>query len=496
MNFSLILDLAIGLIFTYLTLSLVASEIQEIIGTLLQWRAEHLKYSIEQLLSGNSKEGRAVAQDLTNRLYDSPFIQDLNYEARGRIARFFRTLVQGIGSVYRWLTRTRNTFGRKTSGPSYIPSEAFAASLSESLQFENIHRLMTESRLKKFIQERLQFQVNHVLNDLKASEANEFLLDAELKQFEQALLQVLEDFQTHRANLAQTIDRLLGKLDAFIEAAENVLPADHHLSQTFLKRLRYLKRNIAGSIEEKAALLNTIEPTLEELISVLDKTSNAYREVMEIAAQGEGLAKEILEYIKTLELPPKLKDSLLGLAKETEMTLQAAEDRINGFQQGVEDWFDRSMERAGGVYKRNSRGIALLLGIAIAVAMNADTFHITDRLLTDETIRSSISQMASQVETTSLTPDDLADELGIVTGAVSDSLKQLPLPIGRDQIILQAQAEAEKQWSFPIPRKYLGWLVTGIAVSMGSSFWFDLLKKVVNVKSAGKTPRSRPEKSV
>lgn len=486
MNFPLILELAIGLIFTYLTLSLIASEIQEIISTLLQWRAEHLKYSVEKLLSGNVRESRGVAQDLANRLYESPIIQDLNYEARGRIARFFRAAVQGVGALYRGLTRGRNVFGQQTSGPSYIPSKAFAVSLLENLQFENIYQVITQSRLKKFVEERLRFPVNHILNDLKASEANEFLLEAEIKQFEQTLHHIFEDFQTHRVNLAQTIDRLLGGLDDFIEVAESVLPENHHLSQTFLKRLRYLKRNIARNVDEKSALLNKIEPTIEELISVLDDKSAPYREANAIADQEGGTAQAVLARLKSLELTPQLKSSLLALAKETQMTLQAADNRVYRFQQEVEGWFDRSMERAAGVYKRNSKGVAILIGIAIAVAINADTFHITERLLSDPTVRDSISLMASQAET-SPNPEELAQELGVVKDAIGDTLQELPLPIGRDQIILQAQAEAEQNWAFLIPRKYLGWLVTGIAISMGSSFWFDLLKKVVNVKSTGKT---------
>ena len=488
MNFPLILELAIGLIFTYLTLSLVASEIQEIIGALLQWRAEHLKYSIEKLLSGNIQESRSVAQDLADRLYASPIIQDLNHEARGRIARIFRTVLQRVGVIYRWLTRSRNVFGQQTSGPSYIPSEAFAASLLENLQFENIYRVITESRLKKFVEEQLRFPVNHILNDLKASEANEFLLEAEIKQFEQALYQILQDFQVHRVNLTQTIDRLLGRLDDFAEAAESVLPADHHLSQTFLRRLRYLKRNIARSLEEKSALLNRIEPTIEELISILNGKSAIYQEAIAIATKEGGPAQEILDRLQSLALPPQLQNSLLTLAKETQIKLQTADNRVYRFQQEVGSWFDRSMERAGGVYKRNSKGIALLIGIGLAVVINADTFHITDRLLTDQTVRESISQMASQAEA-SPSPEELAQELGVVKEAVGDTLQDLPLPLGRDQIILQAQAEAQATWSFPIPRKYLGWLVTGIAISMGSSFWFDLLKKVVNVKSAGKSGR-------
>jgi hypothetical protein len=48
MNLPFVLDVAIGLIFVYLILSLLTSEIQELLATLLQWRAAHLKKSIEQ----------------------------------------------------------------------------------------------------------------------------------------------------------------------------------------------------------------------------------------------------------------------------------------------------------------------------------------------------------------------------------------------------------------------------------------------------------------
>ena len=43
MNLPLVIEIAIGLVFIYLVLSLLISEIQELITILLQWRAEHLK---------------------------------------------------------------------------------------------------------------------------------------------------------------------------------------------------------------------------------------------------------------------------------------------------------------------------------------------------------------------------------------------------------------------------------------------------------------------
>ena len=89
MNIPFVLDVAIVLIFIYLILSLLASEIQELIATLLQWRAKHLKISIEELLAGGSEnvpdQELIKVRELANELYSAPLINSLNHEARGPI---------------------------------------------------------------------------------------------------------------------------------------------------------------------------------------------------------------------------------------------------------------------------------------------------------------------------------------------------------------------------------------------------------------------------
>jgi hypothetical protein len=38
----------------------------------------------------------------------------------------------------------------------------------------------------------------------------------------------------------------------------------------------------------------------------------------------------------------------------------------------------------------------------------------------------------------------------------------------------------------------LGWLLTGIAITFGAPFWFDLLGKVSNLRAAGAKPPESP----
>ena len=201
MSLPIVIEIAVGLIFIYLTLSLVASEIQEILSALFQWRAEHLKRSIEQLLAGNSTyaegkergQNRQAAKMLADRLYDSPLISNLNYEAQGRLASWLRSGLHAIGAIYRILTFSRNVFGNKTSGPSYIPAETFATSLIERLRLEEFQQVLVRSRFDQFIQTEVQLPLHNTVSELRAQTGDETLLHAEMDYFDQAIGQIAAD---------------------------------------------------------------------------------------------------------------------------------------------------------------------------------------------------------------------------------------------------------------------------------------------------------------
>lgn len=511
MNLPIVLEISLGLIFVYLTLSLIASEIQEIISTLFQWRAEHLKYSIEQLLAGADLKDQARAKQLADRLYDSSLIRNLNYEAQGPLARFARRILHTIGSIYRFITRTRNVFDKQTSGPSYIPSETFAASLLENLQLEQLQQLLSESRLRRMIQDRISLPVNNIVNDLKASLGDEFVLTAELRHFEATVGSILKDYQTRRVSLAQTLDRLIAQLEEFADQARQVLPDSHHITTTFLRRIQYLRSSLSGKVDAAEILLKQIQPTLQELIALLDNKSNIYREVVQIAKQEGGIAHQALERLTDADIPPQLRSSLINLAEQAQLKVDTQTANIKQLQTEVENWFNRAMDRAGGVYKRNSRVVGVLIGIGIAIGLNADTFHMISHLGVDQAVRNSVLQTVNSLDlettptlagltgteeapvvsadasadTTSLQADQIAQELQSMSDAVESTLEGFPLPLGHTDTVIASQDEAQSEWPLPIPRRWLGWLATGLAISMGSNFWFDALRRMVNIRSSG-----------
>ncbi|PSN19772.1 hypothetical protein C7271_05595 [filamentous cyanobacterium CCP5] len=489
MNLPFVLDIALGLIFIYLVLSLLASEIQEIIGTVLQWRAEHLKRSIEVLLSGNDRNSEKSAQALADILYDAPLIRSLNQEAKGGIARSFRGVCHAVGQGYRLLSGARNVFGKaQTSGPSYIPSEAFATTLVEQMELGRLWQLLAEDRIGQYVESKILLPVNDTLNDLKASTGNEFLLNGELRQLEQAIAQILQDFHGGRVRLAETLDRLITRLDEFSVVAQEVLPDSHHLTDMFLRRLDYIRRGVASSELERKALLETLRPSIESLLAVFDDGSVTYQELVSLAQGNNPQAAQLLKTIQQNPITPALKSSLVAIARKVEGRVHAAEDVAATFGQEVEQWFDRGMERATGVYKRNAKAVAILIGTALAIFLNVDSFHIADRLARDPAVRNTISQAAEQFASNpSYTgaSGSLQAELEAVQAAVDEAFSELSFPLGYTNTVMAQQRDAEKNWPVPYLRRILGWLVSGVAIAMGANFWFDLLKKVINVRGSG-----------
>jgi hypothetical protein len=107
-----ILDVAIGLIFIYLLLSLMCTAANEIIELLLKKRAIDLERGIRELLVPGSNSG---ANDVVRSLYNHPLVNSL------------------FGGQYE-NSRIDNTIGRKilrTSLPSYIPARNFSLALMD-----------------------------------------------------------------------------------------------------------------------------------------------------------------------------------------------------------------------------------------------------------------------------------------------------------------------------------------------------------------------------
>ncbi|MBD2496247.1 hypothetical protein [Nostoc sp. FACHB-280] len=519
MNLPFILDITIGLVFIYLILSLLASEIQELITTILQWRAVHLKKSIEILIAGDvSKSDDDNVIQLVNDIYNHPLLQSVNQEAKGFLTTLPRKFVWLLSSILNKISlpgekRTKSIFGyvrngkdearkQKHSAPSYIPAETFATTLMDTLGLPKLVQKLTESRLINFTHQQLaEFEI--ILSRIAARVDN---TDAHIQQFlantrdefnqtvAESFKLIIADFQKDKIDLSTSLNRMAKSVDRYIGCFAADMP-EHELLNNALGRLKVLRADTFDDIEQTICLKG-LRPGINEVVQLISVGSEVQQEFINEFQDKDSEAYQTFQYLSqrleqfSQKLPPSVVGNMATLAKRAQLKAKSTEDGVNILRREIEQTFNNSMERASGVYKRNAKGVALLIGFAIAIIANADTFHIVSRLSKDTAIRTAIVNSAGQIVET-----NTAQDLKQLKEATDQVLTDISLPIGWNQVNLDQQipkATRNNQFTIAFIQHYFtmvaGWLVSGIAISMGAPFWFDLLSKVVNVRNSGKKP--------
>jgi hypothetical protein len=178
---------------------------------------------------------------------------------------------------------------------------------------------------------------------------------------------------------------------------------------------------------------------------------------------------------------PKVEQALMTL-------VDAAGNDISKARENIEGWYDNAMERVGGWYKRRSQWIVLVVGLAVAITINADTITIAKSLSYDTAMRNSLVAAAQEY---AKAPQTVGKEGKAPEVKVKDNLKEiqkLGLPIGWN-VDDERTVPAKELGAWLL--KLLGWLLTAMAISLGAPFWFDLLNKFMNARSTLKP--SKPE---
>ncbi|MFQ6071032.1 MAG: hypothetical protein ACE5LC_10995 [Candidatus Aminicenantales bacterium] len=173
-----------------------------------------------------------------------------------------------------------------------------------------------------------------------------------------------------------------------------------------------------------------------------------------------------------------------SVKRSLEIFLDSAQDKISEFRKSVEDWFDNTMQRTSGWYKRKTQLIILLLSLILTVLFNADTFMMARSLWRDDAVRDTVAAAAEETVRRELEESELQPVERIKQ--IQHELSQLPLPLGWS--LVGSDSRGIPRGAVAWLAKILGLLFTVVAVSLGAPFWFDILNKVVNLRSSGIKP--------
>ena len=76
--------------------------------------------------------------------------------------------------------------------------------------------------------------------------------------------------------------------------------------------------------------------------------------------------------------------------------LATGQATVAELRDSLASWFDSSMDRLSGSYKRWLKALSLIVGILLAFAFNADSLSVSKALWKDETLRNEIVAAAGQ----------------------------------------------------------------------------------------------------
>jgi hypothetical protein len=232
---------------------------------------------------------------------------------------------------------------------------------------------------------------------------------------------------------------------------------------------------------------------------------------------------DLLADLPKSTLPPEVQQALVPL-------IHAAHGNIDQARKNIEVWYDSTMERASGWYKQRVQKITLFVGFLTVFYANADTIMFVDALWANPLQRAQLVEVARNWRppvgthldaATKTTPDAIASS-DTATGVDSFPSNNTP-GTGTAGAIAQPglppippALQSLLGWSGPIdpharnyvrtdPRRFpgndwewlyklLGLLLSTFAASLGAPFWFDILNKIVNIRSSGTSPNEEPRR--
>ena len=274
--------------------------------------------------------------------------------------------------------------------------------------------------------------------------------------------------------------------------------------------------DIKGAVDSMAASLPTLLPAilpvriaaaiqtdLAQLSALLDRSgagllagygaADAAADVQRfIRAIPSGYVRHLIEELEDR----KMRKALLTLFDD-------AGNDIEKFKQRIEVWFNHAMDRVGGWYKRRSQWVTGAISLIVVVVMNVDAMLVVRYLDAHAGVRDGLIAQAKAYA--DARPANLAI-LAIQPSypeqltRVQQQLMDLTLPIGwtrnppqADKDMYLGVPETAKDFRRALGYHLLGWLVTAVAATLGAPFWFDMLNRIMSIRSAGKAPEETPK---
>ena len=189
---------------------------------------------------------------------------------------------------------------------------------------------------------------------------------------------------------------------------------------------------------------------------------------------------------------------------------KGGEENIEELKTQIQNWYNSYMDRVTGWYKRKVKKNIFVVSAIVTLFFNLNFFTLSKTIYADTKLRNTLVSMADSVSKEQNPITALQNKLkndSTVLGEIDpDVLLGVELPIGWKISVNDAGTE-RKTWvgkafrfigyffenHFTV-KNIIGWLIFIMALSLGAPFWFDVMRKLVNVRNAGISPQQKAGK--
>ncbi len=357
-------------------------------------------------------------------------------------------------------------------------------------------------------------------------------------QFSMALFDVLISAGTEASLIQQNLYNLRNDVEGLGKKDRELATEQLNLIIGLLRKaiaseagdevIKALMDDIKAQIRKMAADFPALRPAIEANMMSMTLEKKQIDAILAEWQQKTGGVPDTLSAVRTgiatLSVThPQMKQALSTLLRGVEEYTAQGESAIATARNNVEGWFNDSMDRLSGWYKRRAQTMALLIGISLSFIMNVDSLQIATQLWKEPMLRQSLVAQAETFmeQNETLQPVDIAQQydlqlqlasLNIPIGWIGTPLAAtssggIPLGDGSQKLCTLFPRSSVDFYGIPVANQcypiinapnlndLTGWLLklfglvaTGIATAQGAPFWFDILKNIVNLRSSGSKP--------
>ena len=391
------------------------------------------------------------------------------------------------------------------------------------------------SKVNEYVASKLKWRARDLeaaLDKLLASQPQPAAQGAESAQARADRLRVAEDVKSHSAVAAQADDkgswllwvarnifRRAGaskpRVPSYLDprtvstAVVDVLLPDH-IAVTALGELRQAADGIRDE-GRRADIVSLIDAAATAPGSLaLRNLRTAIAEVRDDEARAALLAAlPGLDPLDRIQQCINQLDDANPLKKVMRQAVARGARTLDDVQAEVENYFNASMDRLSGWYKRKVQKFLAIYALAVVLIFNVDTVAAAQVLWHQPTVRAVVvaaaenqvtgdDNSATKCATEGGGSDDeeaaADDETGTTTtlaplkGAEEcvNGARVLGLPVGWTKLRAEEVHPTAHPRAFAL--KALGLFITMLALTLGAPFWFDTLNKLSRMRNTGKKP--------